>query len=129
MTFAFDIHMTRYIANARREQAQNLRHTRFLLLRRLRLASVAEVVCTYDGYGDSGNWEDVVLDGGAAIPSDELQDAIGNFTWDVAYHHHSGFENNEGAFGEMIWDTLTDSITLDHSERFVDTHQSFHEGI
>ena len=121
--------LCRYIEDERKRRAQGLRFTRFLLLRRLRLAGVSEAVCTYDAYGDSGNWEDVSLDGGRVMPPDDLQTAIGNFAWDVAYHVHPGFETDEGGCGDLTWDLIADSITLNHCDRFIETRHTCDEGI
>ena len=129
MVFDIDDRFSQMMATAARHRAADLRHARFHLLTRLRLVGVREISGTYDGYGDSGNFEDICLDGGKIIPSDDLCQAIGNFVWDVAYYHHNGFENNEGGFGEMTWDIDADAISLDHHARFIETAHSFHDGI
>lgn len=129
MTHAIGADIWQMMAQARYDRADHMRATRFFLLRRLRMAGVTEVVCTYDAYADSGNWEDVTLDCGRITPPEDLRDALGDFAWDVAYHHHPGFENNEGGYGEMTWDIIADAISLDHADRFVDTSHSYHEGI
>lgn len=126
MTFAHDFDLAAYIQEARINTATRLRAARFLLLRRLRMSGVSEVACTY---GDSGNWEEVTLDRGRVVPKDDFRSALGDFAWDVAYFFHPGFENNEGGYGEVIWDIARDTISLDHAERFVDTNHSYHEGI
>jgi len=128
MTIGFgDIYQM--MGQMRDDRATVIRATRFMLLTRLRKAGIKEVSCTYDAYGDSGNWEDVTLDAGAISTTDDLTSAIGNFVWDVAYHYHAGFENNEGGYGELTWDLVADSITLDHADRIMDTQHSYHEGL
>ncbi len=58
-----------------------------------------------------------------------LVTAVGDFAWLLAYHHHPGFENNEGGYGTLTWDITGDSITLDHADRYVECSQSYDEGL
>ncbi len=44
-------------------------------------------------------------------------------------HHHPGFENNEGGFGELRWDLAADAIALDHGERVTEVAYSYDEGL
>ena len=90
---------------------------------------ITEVTAEYEGYGDSGNIEDVTVQPvGIALP-DELCTKLGDFAWSVAYHQHPGFENNEGGYGTLTWDVIADSITLDHADRYVECSHSFDEGL
>ena len=99
------------------------------LLPQLRGLGITEVTAEYEGYGDSGNVEDVrVQPAGIALP-DELCTKVGDFAWSVAYHQHSGFENNEGGYGTLTWDIARDNITLDHSDRYVECTHSYDEGL
>ena len=97
------------------------------LLPRLRALGVTEVIVEYEGYGDSGNVEDVTVQpAGIALP-DDLCTKVGDFAWSVAYHRRPGFENNEGGYGTLTWDIAADSITLDHADRYVECTHSFDE--
>ena len=99
------------------------------LLPQLRALGVTEVVAEYEGYGDSGNIEDLtVLPAGIELP-DDLDAKVGDFAWSVAYHQHPGFENNEGGYGTLTWDIARDSITLDHADRYVECTHSCDEGL
>lgn len=129
MTYTISSDFTAWLARDRQARAARLSAERYLLLRRLRMAGVRTLFGSYDGYGDSGNYEEISLDNGRVIPSGDLVETLGDFVWDVAYFHHSGFENNEGGYGELTWDIEADSITLDHADRFIETHQTLHEGI
>ena len=129
MNINFGAAFHQLLVQGRFDRASHIRAQRFLILRRLRLAGIREVSCTYDAYGDSGNWEEVTIDSGTVVASDDLVSAIGNFVLDVAYHHHAGFENNEGGFGEVIWDIKADSITLDHADRYTALEHHYHEGL
>ena len=99
------------------------------LLPQLRALRITEVVAEYEGYGDSGNIEDVTVQpAGIELPGD-LRTKVEDFAWSVAYHQHPGFENNEGGYGTLTWDVTADSITLDHADRYVECSHSHDEGL
>ena len=99
------------------------------LLARLRVLGVTEVIARYEGYGDSGNVEELALQPDQTDLPDDLETALRDFAWSFAYHLHPGFENNEGGYGELTWDVSADSITLDHADRYVECSHSFDEGL
>ncbi len=102
---------------------------RAALLVQLRALGVTEVTAEYEGYGDSGNVEDITLQpSGIALPS-ELSSQLDDFAWAFAYQQHPGFENNEGGYGTLAWDLTKDSIDLDHADRFVESTHSYHAGL
>ena len=112
---------------AEREAANKAARSELLPL--LRSLGIIEVTAEYEGYGDSGNIEDVTVQpAGIALP-DELCTKIGDFAWSVAYHQHPGFENNEGGHGTLTWDVTADSITLDHADRYVECTHTCDEGL
>ena len=112
---------------AEREAAN--RAARGELLPLLRSLGIAQVTAEYEGYGDSGNIEDVTVQpAGIALP-EELCTKLGDFAWSVAYHQHPGFENNEGGYGTLTWDISADSIALDHADRYVECSHSRDEGL
>ena len=99
------------------------------LLPQLRALRITEVVAEYEGYGDSGNIEDVTVQPAGIELPDDLVTKVGDFAWSVAYHHHPGFENNEGGYGTLTWDVTADSITLDHADRYVECTHTCDEGL
>ena len=99
------------------------------LLPQLRALGVTEVIAEYEGYGDSGNVEDVTVRTAEVNLPEPLVTEVGDFAWSLAYHHHPGFENNEGGYGTLTWDIATDSITLDHADRYVECSHSHDEGL
>ena len=112
---------------AEREAAN--RAARSELLPQLRALGIAQVIAEYEGYGDSGNIEDVTVQPvGVELP-DDLSLRVGDFAWSVAYHQHPGFENNDGGYGTLTWDVTADSITLDHADRYVECSHSHDEGL
>lgn len=132
---------------AEREMAN--RANRAAMLDVLRAAGIEEVRARYDAYGDSGNVEDVVLlpaleqpeastsatDG--ELPFDDSDPRLelaqstrlGDLLWSIVYALHPGFENNEGGYGEVIWDVATDAISIEHNERYIEVNSYSHEGV
>ena len=113
----------------RAEREASIKATRADILPALQKLGVTEVTARYDGYGDSGNVEDVTVTPVEIDLPGDLKRKIADFAWSVAYHNHPGFENNEGGYGELTWDIGADSITLDHADRFIETSHSYHEGL
>lgn len=106
----------------------------------LAAAGITKVAVHFDGYGDSGQIEDIAAYAGGAdadIPSDtveiarprwgepeanrascSLRDAIEALSYDALEETHGGWENNEGAFGDFTFDVANRTITLDYNERY-----------
>lgn len=102
-------------------------------------AGIATVVVTFDGYGDSGQIESIdVRKGDAAVPLPEeavaivaiiwgrsepeartmsAREAIEHLVYDALSETHGGWENNEGAYGEFVFDVPALEIRLDYNER------------
>lgn len=110
-------------------------------------AEIAKVVVTFDGYGDSGHIENIELDGDTtALPptpvelartdfgsteveqiTEPLNEAIETFCYALLESKHGGWENNEGAYGEFVFDVLADTITLDFNYRVETSENHTHE--
>ncbi|WP_306155581.1 DUF6878 family protein [Roseovarius sp. MMSF_3281] len=112
-------------AQWRAERETTLKASRVELLAQLRALGISEVTA----YGDSGNVEDVTVRTAEVNLPEPLVTEVGDFAWSLAYHHHPGFENNEGGYGTLTWDIATDSITLDHADRYVECSHSYDEGL
>ena len=101
------------------------------LLNALALAGVTRVVVSFDGYGDSGQIENVeaqagddpVTTQGAAI---EIAEAVESLAYAVLEKTHCGWENNDGAYGDVIFDVLEGAITLDYNERYTASENYTH---
>lgn len=103
--------------------------TRAALLTELRAIGATKIEVQYEGYGDSGNVEDVVVTPDTIALAEELRRRVEDFGWDFAYALSPGFENNEGGYGELIWSLETDKIDVSHSNRYIETNTTEHEGL
>ena len=99
------------------------------LIAQLRAIGITEVTAAYEGYGDSGNVEDITVQPNGIEIAGDLSTKLEDFAWSFAYEHHPGFENNEGGYGTLTWDISVDSITLDHADRYVESTHSYSEGL
>lgn len=115
----------------------------------LAAAGITSVVVCFDGYGDSGQIEDIEVhasDQTAELPTSAieiaqaqwgssdvrqttltLRDAIETLAYDLLAETHGGWENNEGAFGNFTFDVAARTITLDYNERIETSENSQHE--
>lgn len=118
------------------------------LLNALEIAGVTRVVVSFDGYGDSGQIENVearagedpVTMPGVAIEIAEavwdqtepkrasvsISDAVESLAYDVLEKTHCGWENGDGAYGDVIFDVAEGAITLDYNERYTASENHTH---
>lgn len=104
-------------------------------------AGITHVTVTFDGGGDSGQIEDIsaVADNAKVeLPSAEIElvshvwgqeeptrtrmpvaEAIEQLAYDLLSLTHCGWENNDGAYGEFVFDVAKQTISLEHNERYV----------
>ena len=114
----------------------------------LAAANITVVVVTFDGYGDSGQIENIEAkagDAAVAMPVGEVQiaeaiwdqpepnrptvsiaDAIERLAYDLLERTHCGWENNDGAYGDFTFDVAERTITLDYNERYTASEYSQH---
>ena len=116
-------------AQWRAERETTLMATRAELLAQLRALGISEVTAEYEGYGDSGNVKDVTVQPAEVQLPEPLATEVGDLAWSLAYHHHPGFENNEGGYGTLTWDLRNDSIILDHADAQVECSHSYDKGL
>jgi len=143
--------MQRYYADRQRYEALSASirpANKKVLFDVLAAADIAQVVVTFDGYGDSGQIEDVsALSGGKSVDlpngqislsraswgTDEvtehsmtIEEAVEQLAYDFLAETHPGWENNDGAYGEFTFDVKSRVITLDHNERYTATETYEH---
>jgi hypothetical protein len=112
-------------------------------------ARITRAVAIFDGYGDSGQIERIEVYAGdetASLPTVEIEFIeVGSHTGDVnrqsvsiataienmAYHAirqtHCGWENDEGAFGDITFDVAEQTVTLDYNERYTEIENYTHQ--
>jgi len=127
MTHATDFYAQ--MLETQRRAAEQRVETRAALLSELRALGVRSIEVQYEGYGDSGNVEDVVVTPDTIALTEVLRLRVEDFGWDFAYALSPGFENNEGGYGTLTWDIAADSITLDHADRYVECSHSYDDGL
>ena len=114
----------------------------------LAAAGITIVVVAFDGYGDSGQIENVEAKAGdeiIALPSGQVEiasavwgqadpertamtvhDAIERLVFDFLGMTHDGWENSDGAYGDFTFDVAERTITLDYNERYMQSEYSQH---
>jgi hypothetical protein len=114
----------------------------------LAAAGVTLIVVTFDGYGDSGQIENIEAkadDAAVAMPAGEVEiaeaiwdqsepsrstvsiaDATERLAYDLLERTHCGWENNDGAYGDFTFDVAKRTITLDYNERYTASDYSQH---
>ena len=127
MTQATDFYAQ--MLDSQRHAAEQRVETRAALLTELRALGVRSIEVQYEGYGDSGNVEDVVVAPDTVTLTDELRRRVEDFGWDFAYALSPGFQNNEGGYGELTWSLEVDKIDVSHSNRYIETNTTEHEGL
>jgi hypothetical protein len=110
-------------------------------------AGISVVEVTFDGSGDSGQIETVEARAGdtpAELPPEPIEfaepdehgdarrtmltpaECIEKFVYDLLEETHSGWEINDGAYGEFTFDVEAKTITLAFNERYTDSQYFEH---
>lgn len=131
-------------------RAENLRPAnKAALFGALARASITFVTVTFDGYGDSGQIEDITAQRGddlVPLPTEEIticsvvwgdpgfvahtmtvEQALEQLAYDFLSEAHAGWENNDGAYGEFTFDVTEQVIRLDYNERYTATEFYSHD--
>ncbi len=117
------------------------------ILAALATGGVTIVTATYDGYGDSGQFEEftAVLADGTSVPLSEvavsvkawdneedggddrpIAEAIEAYCYDLLDELHGGYENNDGGFGTFEFNVAAGTVQLTHNDRFTDYDTTEH---
>lgn len=140
----YEVDRAAFKAEATRLRTQN----KATLFAALKSHDITQVVVEFDGYGDSGQVENVEAtsnDTIVSLPDDvielsfarhggsfdtrseSLREAIESMAYDCLEDTHCGWENNDGAYGEFIFRVGQEAITLDYNERYTATESYEHE--
>lgn len=142
---AWDAKQNAFDASARELLAQN----KTVLFDVLQNAGITAVIVHFDGYGDSGQIEDIEVRKGdetSALPTVTIEvaspvwdsgeidrqtspiaDAIETMAYDFLSQTHDGWENNDGAYGDFTFDVAARTITLDYNERYTSSENHTHD--
>lgn len=112
-------------------------------------AGITTVTVTFDGAGDSGQIDAIRASTGSAdVPLPEatikfvqrgqdgasridrcldVKDAIEELVYDALEEAHGSWCNDDGAYGEFIFDVAKRTISLDYNERYTLTDHYHHE--
>lgn len=121
-------------------------HNKDLVFDALAAAGVTSVAITFDGYGDSGQIENVEWQPSAPSPdstvvlravngdgnlNDETQPVtLAAAVEDLCYawlgQDHCGWQDNDGSFGEFVFDVTKRTVELTFNCRFTDHETSEH---
>ena len=115
----------------------------------LAAAGITSVLVEFDGYGDSGQIEDItakVGDEPAELPDERIEifdpvwgsaeiekqtmtirEAIEALAYAFLRQTHAGWENNDGAYGDFTFDIAAWRISLDYNERYTSSENYSHE--
>jgi len=146
--FDMDAFMARYAAFEQRASALHPAN-KAALIQALAASGITAVIVTFDGGGDSGQIEWIVAragDADAELPDtpvelartefhDEeirrtiapLPAAIETFCYDMLESKHGGWENNEGGFGEFIFDVPAGAVTFDFNYRIARSENYYYD--
>ncbi|MDE2563341.1 MAG: hypothetical protein KGL48_13950 [Sphingomonadales bacterium] len=146
--FDADSFMARYAAYQQRGAELNAAN-KLTLFTALSVAGITSVTVTFDGSGDSGQIESVAAKAGdvdATMPESEIEiatadfhrieperltqplaEAIETLAYAFLEETHGGWENNEGAYGEFVFDVAAGTISLDYNERIETSENYTHE--
>ena len=86
------------------------------LFKELRAAGVTLVTVSYNGSGDSGDVEATVLEGGGD-GAKAFEERCSDAAMAALEDKHSGWEINEGAFGNVVFDITKGKVRLEHNHR------------
>ena len=100
------------------------------LFNTLAMFKITKLVVHYSGSGDSGQTDDVTTEPASRSELlDEvmqsgktIRDAVDEFAWDEGIENHEGgFYNNDGGYGEVIFDVKDRTITMAHNNYITET--------
>lgn len=57
----------------------------------------------------------------------EIEAAVEQLCYDLLRQSHPGWENNDGASGDFVFDVAGRTITLDYAERYTVTQSCSHD--
>ncbi len=119
------------------------------LFEALARVGITTVLVEFDGYGDSGQIEDVSAHAGPDVAVNlpqsnvdiaqvecgslkivrqtlSVKEAIETLAYDLLEKTHGGWENNQGAYGDFLFAVAERTITLNYNERIETSEYTQH---
>ena len=127
---------------------QVLAENRATVFAELKNAGITMVDIEFDGCGDEGSVQSVLArraksemvipeievdighagySGTVSRSAMKLANAIEEIVYDILTIHHGGWENNDGAFGELVFDVDGGTISYQHHSRYTEVDTSSYE--
>jgi hypothetical protein len=136
------------IARHRKALAEAWTVNREVVFSALTTARITRIEVTFDGEGDSGQINEINSYSGEeplALPSQDivirtvdwnsdaakevqmpLEAAIEQLCYDFLEQKHGGWENNDGAYGEFVFDVTERTVELAFHGRYMDVNTTSH---
>jgi len=100
------------------------------LLNYLDALGIKRLTVQYSGSGDSGQTDDIstepikrdlLLDELFEDTEKPLKEILDEFTWRAIEEHEGGFYNNEGGYGEVVFDIKNRTVKMEHNNYVQET--------
>lgn len=75
-------------------------------------------------YREASHWSDGAWHSRMALEERELEDAIADLAMEVVERHYGGWEDGDGASGEVTFDATDGSVLIGHRAYFTDSDYS-----
>lgn len=75
-------------------------------------------------YRQSSQWRDGAWQTTVSLEDKPLEDALTDFAMDAVDQHYGGWEDNDGASGEVVFDATDGTIVIEHRAYFTDSEYS-----
>jgi hypothetical protein len=73
---------------------------------------------------ESNQWEGGAWHSTVVLTDRPLDDALTDFAMDLVESHFGGWENNDGASGEVVFDATNGRVVIEHRAYFLDSEYS-----
>ena len=105
---------------------------------------IERIEISFDGYGDSGQIDNVAVTGGSENLTGEvtvvrapwngpdeahkckLAEAVENLCYALLEQEHAGWQDNDGAYGTFVFDVAVRTVTLECHVRYTDINTTEH---
>ena len=124
-------------------QITRFKHNRPVVRKALMALGCKTVACDYDGSGDEGSvhapeYKPAII-GQSRVKNilscrwnskepepgeEDIEEATHNIFYDALDQTHGGWEINDGARGEIVWNLTTDLITIEHCAYYIEEHHT-----